>query len=723
MEPSSPTFSFRKDLVHRRVQMGQRYLWVVKDPLARAFFYFTEREFAILKMLDGRRLSRIVSDCQKRFAPDYISAESIVRFLADAKRSSLISTSTSVTHLDHVDRALPHRSSSAKNLLAIRCPGINPDATLERVASSVRWLFSPITMWMVVVFVMAACGLVLANFEQFALDLSTAVSRSTAHWFALLVVVVGITKIIHELSHALACKVFGAECRELGIMFLVGIPCLYCDVSDAWMLKDRSKRIVISLAGMYVELILAGIAVFLWSICGPGIVRDVLVTVILTCSVSTLMFNGNPLLRYDGYFVVSDLLGVPNLSTQSSQLLSSHFRRFLWSQPKPATTSKEANASATVLWIYAILSGLYRIVVYGFIGWMILHGAMAMGAGVIGVLFVTILISSLLWKTLSPILRPPKGNEPTLRGFRAIVRVVFLTLLILAALAAPMPRKISAPARIQPAQATQVFLETPGALIHSVDEGTTVRKNEVIAQFRSHQSELDLAATEWEMRRLRKQVESLKKQRDASSDIGQRLPTIKEALSASEAKLSLRETEASRLTVRSPRDGTVYAVWKSDNFPSQERTGTDRWSGWALSAKNVGAKLDPGTLLCFVGHPTLREVEVLVRQQDVSLIEVDAKIEVLTATGRLSGKVISIADSPIKEIDREYFAGGHLEPSLTNPGQTRDTLYAVRARLDPTKYPPPIQSVLRAKIRVKPASLFSRIATVLADSFRFTGAQ
>ncbi len=143
MNDDATKLSFRSDLVRSRIQMGDRFVWVLKDPLSRAFFYFSERDYSILKLLDGRRkLAEIVAACRQRFAPDYVSAEALIAFLADARKNRLITCGASANTLSGVPDVTP-APSIWKNPLAIRLPGINPDRLLDSITPRLRVLFSP----------------------------------------------------------------------------------------------------------------------------------------------------------------------------------------------------------------------------------------------------------------------------------------------------------------------------------------------------------------------------------------------------------------------------------------------------------------------------------------------------------------------------------------------------------------------------------------------------
>ena len=126
------------------------------------------------------------------------------------------------------------------------------------------------------------------------------------------------TKVLHEFGHGLSCKHFGGECHEMGVMILVLTPCLYCNVSDSWMLPNKWHRAAIGAAGMYVEVVLASICTFIWWFTEPGLFNYLCLNVMFICSVSTVMFNANPLLRYDGYYILADILEIPNLRQKAT---------------------------------------------------------------------------------------------------------------------------------------------------------------------------------------------------------------------------------------------------------------------------------------------------------------------------------------------------------------------------------------------------------------------
>ena len=169
---------------------------------------------------------------------------------------------------------------------------------------------------------LSALSLVLVKFDVFQSKLPEFhqfFNLKNAIWLS---IVLGVTKVIHEFGHGLSCRAFGGEVHEMGFLFLCFSPAMYCNVSDAWTLPSKWKRIIISFAGIYVELMIAAIATFIWwnSPAYPFL-NNLALALMVVCSVSTVMFNGNPLMRYDGYYVLADWLEIPNLRDRCNRYL------------------------------------------------------------------------------------------------------------------------------------------------------------------------------------------------------------------------------------------------------------------------------------------------------------------------------------------------------------------------------------------------------------------
>ncbi|MHC4981778.1 MAG: hypothetical protein ACYTF6_01250, partial [Planctomycetota bacterium] len=260
--------------------------------------------------------------------------------------------------------------SQLTSVLFIRIPLIDPENFLNRWVGLLGWLFSwyGLVLWLGIVgtglyFIAGRTG-ELANRALQVFD------PGNLPWLYVALVVV---KIFHEFGHAFACKTFGqrtgsgGEVHVMGVMFLVFMPLPYVDASSAWAFRSKWRRIVVGAAGMLVELAIAAIAAVIWANTAEGTtLRGICYNIMFLASVSTVLFNGNPLLRYDAYYILSDLLEIPNLAHRSRQYVYYLVRRFAWSVRR---LINPAHSWGERIWfvIYGIASTAYRIFIFAII--------------------------------------------------------------------------------------------------------------------------------------------------------------------------------------------------------------------------------------------------------------------------------------------------------------------------------------------------------------------
>src|SRR5262245_41487968 len=292
----------RPDLAVRRHRYHGRPYWVVKEPIGLKYFRFQAEEFAILKMLDGHTsYQQIKERFEAEFAPQKITLQDLQHFLGMLHRSGLLVSNAPGQGLQlkrrRDEQARRELLGKLANILALRFRGIDPDWILNRLHPFVAWCFTrgAFVVWLCLA--MSALTLVTVNFAEFQRRLPAFHQFFGPSNWIYLGTVLALTKILHEFGHGLSCKHYGGECHEMGVMLLVLTPCLYCNVSDSWLLPNKWHRAIIGAAGMYVEIFLASIATWLWWFSTPGLLNHICLSVMFICSVSTLMFNGNPLLR------------------------------------------------------------------------------------------------------------------------------------------------------------------------------------------------------------------------------------------------------------------------------------------------------------------------------------------------------------------------------------------------------------------------------------------
>ena len=476
----------RPDLICSEQRIGSQEAWVVKDPVSLRYFTLTPQEFAILNWLDGENsLQDICREFAAAFPPQRITPAHLQSFFANLYENGLIIAEApdqgSILLENRERQQRRERLQTWLNWLAIRLPIFDPDRLLTWLEPKVSWLFSRAYLFAWVIFAMFALGFAAYHASEFRAQLPELKELLSPHNLLWMAVAFAAAKVLHEFGHALACKHFGGECHEMGLMLLMFVPCMYCNVTDSWMLENRWRRIAVSAAGMFVEFQLSALAVFVWWFSEPGVIHAIALNTMVVCTVGTLFFNGNPLLRYDGYFILLDLLGIPNLWQESRSALKSTLAKwFLRPEFVPPTDAQERRRT---LIAYAALSIVYRIFVMIAILLFLQRVLIPKGLGVfIPVVLATFVVSAAVYWFIS--LRHFWSRPMAWRQFRS-GRVLYAIVAVLTAgcllFAIPLPCRISAPVLLQPVAAQRVYVSTPGALTRCIAPGESVATNQEIA--------------------------------------------------------------------------------------------------------------------------------------------------------------------------------------------------------------------------------------------------
>ncbi len=672
----------------------------------------------MLLLANGKRtLAEISRECSRRFAPEYISSEAVLRFFAGVRDKGLLVAG------EFGRRKLNSNPSAAswwRHPLAIRLPGLNPDRLLAVLAPVCRPLFSHFAVGTVAILVVVAALLSLIHFAELAEHVTIAASRLGFGNVSVILFVIAGTKVVHELAHAIACRHFGGECREMGLMLLVGVPCLYCDVSDVWTIRERWKRIVVSGAGMMAEVAIASAAVLVWLVTIDGPLRDLCVMVIAVCSVSTVLLNGNPLLRYDGYYIASDLLGIPNLAAESGHTASTMARRFLWGQPTVTRSHENTRAFRPVLLFgYWIASTVYRWSLYATVLWMVYLAAERIEVGGFVGMMLLAIVAMVVYRSVRKVLSPPSRStrRASLAPQRPRLAVLGTCLVLLAIANIPLSHHVTAPMSIEASEAVTVVTPIASHIEHAVESGTSIRRGDVVAKLKSFSIARELLESRKECERLESQLESVRRQRTADASLSNKLPMLEKKLEEARGRRLLRESEAADLTILAPIDGVIFSPPTITAAPMDLRL-VRSWSGTPLDWANQGAWLESGTEICIVGDPSKREAMVLVREQDVALVKRGQDVTLLVDSwpgGSITGKVSAVADSPVERVG-EPIASFEAKNTATVNVSKPSPRYLVRVELGSSGDGLPVRLVARARIQVASMSIFNRAARFLGES-------
>lgn len=717
-------FCGRSDLVLIPAAPGDgAWSVTVKDPLTLRYFRLGAEEHAVLELLDGRRtLADVALALRKRFPGGEISSANVGHFVTQLLKSGLLrATSTGFgRRVASWDAASLRRAKWGQliSLLSIRFRGVDPERFLVRIEPLTRVLTGRTALTVALALIVAATLAGLANLDRLFRELPSLGAIVSPANLPLLACCFVVIKVLHELGHAVACRRFGGECHEIGVILVAFMPLLYCDVTDSWMHSKRWPRIAVSLAGMLVELTLAAVCTFLWlatSRAGAGFESALFLNVMLICSVNTVLFNGNPLLRYDGYYVLSDLVGIPNLSAESRSVLWSVFDRWVL-----GVDDGVDHGRARRFWFllcYGAASVVYRWVVMLAIIWFLHSTLKSFGLEVLsvvmagpGIVLAIALPVVRLVKRSRQVTAEDGGRRPRVFGGLA----AFAAVLLVAAVW-PVPHHIHAPFVIQPGGDAGVFVATAGRIVDAVPPGTTVDAGDVLARLQNPEVALLVEQQELEVNRLTQRLKHVNAQRSRRPELAAQVRPTEEALASARSRLRELLDQQESLVIRSPTSGVVYPP------PNRPRNagldGVNRsWSGSPLDAVNRGAFLEEQTLLCYVAKPAQVGAVLFVEQESAEFVQAGREIRfqpISDPGSGFAGRIERVALTRTTDVRREIVAAG----LTAAPGpQGRLSYYQAEAALEGNRRSP-LYAVGTARVRCGERSLAARIVRGLRRVF------
>jgi putative peptide zinc metalloprotease protein len=348
--------------IHRQRFRGAVW-YLLQDHQNGQFHRLSPAAHLVLCLMDGRRsVNDIWTRVGETLGEEQPTQEEVIRLLAQLHGADLLLSKLPPNMEELNERADTHTRralmTQIRNPLALRFPLLDPDRFLGATLPLVRPLFTTAGLIGWIVLVMA--GIVVAAMNIGALSGNLDDQLLTTQNVALMLLAYPLVKAFHELGHAYATKVWGGEIHEIGLMFLIFVPVPYVDASASAAFRNKWHRATVGAAGIMVEAGLASIALFVWIAAEPGLVRAFAFNVILIGGVSTLLFNGNPLLKFDGYYVLSDLLEIPNLGSRANKYVIYLIQRYAFGIggiSSPATARGEAG------WflVYALSAAIYRL--------------------------------------------------------------------------------------------------------------------------------------------------------------------------------------------------------------------------------------------------------------------------------------------------------------------------------------------------------------------------
>jgi len=621
-------------------------LWyILLDHVSGKVHRFTPSAYKIIGLMNGSRTVQEIWDLLKGHRREELpTQEEIIQLLSQLHASDLLQSDVPPDTRELLERYEQQQKikwqQSIGSPFAIRIPLFDPEKIVNFLSPLGRLIFSKVGLliWLAV--------------------LTTAIFNAAPHWseltrnitdrvlapknLFLLWLTFPIVKCFHEFGHALAVKRWGGEVHEMGIMLLVFNPIPYVDATSASAFPEKWRRIVVGAAGMMVELFIASLALMAWTGMEPGIARAIAYNVILIAGVSTLLFNGNPLLRYDGYYILSDLLEIPNLGPRGINYFGYLFKRYILRvkdlEEIVATTGER-------IWfvIYTVAAFIYRIFIY-----LVIILFVASKFFVVGVIIA-------IWGVITILILPIKRaissfleNEALREKRKHAVAIISACVLVLLFLLfyAPFPYRTMVegvtwiPDRSIVRAGTDGFIEK--VLLTS---GTSVKKGQELIACYDPLLPAEVKVLESHVRELRIAYDVYRVQDKVKAEM------LKEEIKAAEAELRRTRERFSELKIKSPVDG-IFIIQAPEDLP--------------------GKFVRKGETIAYVIKPSEARVRLVVPQSAVDLVRYRTR---------------HIAVRPVENINQEIPAVIKREvPGATDtlPSKALGTAGGGKVAIDPT---------------------------------------
>ncbi|EIJ41009.1 membrane-fusion protein [Beggiatoa alba B18LD] len=552
----------RDDLSFTFQSYGERPCYLIEDSLYGNYFQIGVVEYAFIQQLDGEQsVEQAV-----QVAPE-LESQQIQQICYWLIHSQLVYVWNAEKQIWFLPKP-PHDKVQAwagrLNTLFIKIPLGSPDRWLNRLLPYTRWLLGVpfFLLWLLI------CGtglyLVMAQFDRFVHSASSLLLPHNAFWLLIAWIIV---KVLHETAHGLVCKKYGGYIHNAGIMLILFIPIgAYMNANASWRLTSRWQRMHVSVAGMYAELFIAGIAAWIWAQTETGVLNYLSYNIVIITSISTLLFNANPLMRFDGYYILSDLLNIPNLYLSGQRYIRYLNHRYI--QGRTITPPQWKPEHTPLIKTYAIASLIWRWVVI--IGLLVAANHLFYGAGILIATMagISVLILPLIRFSMSLHKDPQRGA--VLRHLSLLFLFVSLASLLLLT-QVHWSRTLTAPAVFDYANAQIVRTETAGFIkkIH-VKTGDIVAKDDILLELDNpdlYQEEKDLAL-QIQHRELRRQHAITQGQlSDAQGEI--------EKLQDLQHQYQEKQLQIASLTLKANQAGTIIAPDLRDLLGVYTQRGTE----------------------------------------------------------------------------------------------------------------------------------------------------
>jgi putative peptide zinc metalloprotease protein len=628
--------TLREDLVVSPNAAAGNDTYAIEDPVTSKFYYVGLREYTFLSLLDGKRtVGEALQLSATRATLGALTereAAMLCRWLVDKQLVRTVGRAHDVLDEVAATRRNEPPGRGLHNPLVWKLPLCNPDTWLVPLDRHFGWLFGRVAgiCWLAVV----ASGVYQVALHADRLPQAAAGVLASDNWLWLGICWIAL-KVVHELSHGIVCKRQGGNVREAGLLLILFAPVAYVDITSAWRFRSKWQRIHTAVAGMYSELFVAAAAAWLWSRAEAGPLQHIAFNVMLMASVTTIAFNANPLMRFDGYYVLADWLEIPNLAWHASSLWRASICRFLFGYSPPQASVPPGRHG--LIRLYGLLSIAWRGVVS--VSLVMAASVMFRGAGIV----LAAAAVALWW--LAPLaataraIRAAQGRRANWLRFTMVSTALVAVVLSLFTVV-PWFGPNRAPAVVEFAPLEVVRAKSSGFVSQlPVRPGDHVRAGDLLATLENPQLETQLRELELNIERCELKARMLKTEGKLAESQAER-----EQVAAFELQRAEKAAEVHALTMRASQDGIVM--------------------GRRLLML-PGTYLARGDELLAIGREPDKELRISVAQQDVQPFgsRVGSEVDIFLEDGRrFSGRLDRLEPQASTRPPHEALGANHGGP-------------------------------------------------------------
>ena len=539
----------KDELIFVPQSFGDVTYYHIEIPSSSKFFKIGYAEYIFISLLDGdTSFAHALAISSQSLGAEALSEKQATQVLFWLLENGLAVTT---------DASVAPRTGDEKkqgiwqklNPFWMKIPLGKPDSLLDHANGLLGWIFHPVAITISLLTMVIALVSLVTAWDKFAV--SAQAVFSTSNWIWMLVAWV-VLKIVHEFAHAIVCKRLGGTVKETGIIFILFAPLAYVDVTSSWRFQSRWRRIAVAVAGMYVELLIAAICLILWTCTRNELLAYHLINVVMMASISTLLFNANPLMRFDGYFVLADFWGVPNLYQEGGKSVTKTINWIFYGQHQE-TTRCEVHRWPGLVSVYGFACAIWKVLIFAglFIAASVMFGGWGILLCLFGAISSVVLPLAKMFKGLAA--RSKQRPESILRA--AAVSAVLL--MLGAGFWWFVPNSFSArnPCVVDFRDSAKIRAHSAGFVAEIfVEQGQTIDAGQPLLRMENQELKTEVAQLRATLKKREVEERIAKNSDDPSA-----AQVARENRYATMKMLQDKEAEYDRLLVRAPMGGGVVA--------------------------------------------------------------------------------------------------------------------------------------------------------------------